>query len=185
MNFFKSLVFLFILWTLGLLGFISKINFSKQEFNNEADAIIVLTGARGRIDAGIELLLAKKAKRLFISGVGKDTSLNDLLKNLSAIEKEKLEEANIYLGHFASSTHENALETANWVSQHKLNKIILVTSNYHMIRSLLEMERLMPEVQFIPYQVVQDIKFWKNFDNIKLIIKEYNKFLFSYVTRVF
>lgn len=184
MSFFKSLLLIFIIWFFGFVAFVSNIHFSKDEISEEADAIIVLTGAKGRLDAGFDLLIAKKAKQLFISGVGKDTSLNDLLSKLSNIDQKKLNRENIFIGHMASSTQENAIETENWVKENNIRSIILVTSNYHMIRSLLEMERLMPDVKIIPYQVVKNIGFWKNLDNLKLILLEYHKFIFSYLTRI-
>ena len=46
------------------------------------------------------------------------------------------------LDHAALDTIGNAEESAKWVQDHDYNSVILVTNNYHMPRSLLEMSRL-------------------------------------------
>jgi uncharacterized SAM-binding protein YcdF (DUF218 family) len=182
MIFFRIISILFLGWIIGLAWFINQVESTQSKNLEKSDAIVVLTGSKGRIDAGIELLLEKKANYLFVSGVGQKAPLDDLSQYLSSFNPKQIEplKSSIFLGHFASSTEENALETAYWVKQHHYKKIILVTSNYHMPRSLFLLRKAMPDVEIVPYQVVKNKKYWKNIPTLKLILLEYNKLLFLY-----
>src|SRR5262249_15670460 len=44
-------------------------------------------------------------------------------------------------------------ETAAWAREHHYRKIILVTDDYHMPRSEMELSLAMPEAQIYPYPV--------------------------------
>ena len=186
MIFFRIINFLFIFWIAGLIWFLFQFEATDINKIEKADAIIVLTGSQGRIDAGINLLFQKKAPILFISGVGKKTKLEDLSRYLISFDHKQIKplENSIYLGHFASTTKENAIETSDWIIKHNCKSIILVTSDYHMQRSLFLLKKYMPEINITPYQVVkQKVKNelpWKKIPKLKLIILEYNKLLFSY-----
>ena len=164
------------LWFIGFACFLKQINFTEQTINKKADAIIVLTGAKGRIDTGIDLLSHKYAEHLFISGVGQNAMLSDLSKYLSSFTTKQVAQLkdSITLGHFASSTEENALETSEWLSKNNYKKIILVTSDYHMPRSLYLFKRLITDIEIIPYPI-------KTQTNINLAFLEYNKYLLSYL----
>ena len=41
-----------------------------------------------------------------------------------------------------------------WVDAHHFTRLIVVTSSYHMPRSLTELGRALPEVALVPYPVV-------------------------------
>mgnify|MGYP006074895259 CR=1 FL=1 len=186
MIFFRIISFILLCWIAGFIWFLYQFESTNINDLKKSDAIIVLTGSQGRIDAGINLLLENKAPILFISGVGKKSKLKDLSKYLISYNHKQLKplESSIYLGHFASTTKENAIETAQWITKHNCKKIILVTSDYHMQRSLLWLKEYMPNVEITPFQVVKNIdnkdQSWKNIPSLKLIILEYNKLIFSY-----
>ena len=57
------------------------------------------------------------------------------------------------LGHTADNTVGNALETAVWMQQEGYRSLRLVTSWYHMHRSLLEFGRAMPRVRVVAHPV--------------------------------
>ncbi|MEK6734311.1 MAG: YdcF family protein [Pseudomonadota bacterium] len=178
MIFFRLLSFLLFVWLMGFWWFTIQIPKYKIELNGKADAIIVLTGALGRIDAGLQLLSDKYAEHLFISGVGQKTLLEDLSKYLVSFPAKQAVElkSEITLGHFANSTKENAIETAQWIKKNNYKKIILVTSNYHMPRSLYLFRKLMPaDVEVIPYAIIKK----RGFNNYKLLSIEYHKFLYE------
>ena len=172
----RLLLLVFILWFIGFACFLKQINLTEPAINEKADAIIVLTGAKGRIDAGIDLLSHKYAKHLFISGVGQNAMLSDLSKYLSSFTTKQvaLLESSITLGHFASSTEENALETSEWLRKNHYKRIILVTSDYHMPRSLYLFKHLIVDIEIIPYPI-------KTQTNINLTFLEYNKYLLSFL----
>jgi uncharacterized SAM-binding protein YcdF (DUF218 family) len=177
MIFFRIFNILFLpiaLWLLGFCWFLEKINIAEPQINKKYDAIVVLTGAKGRIDTGMQLLWDKHAEHLFVSGVGQYAILKDLSQYLDSFTPKQAEslKSSITLGHLASSTEENALETLHWIRDKHYKNIILVTSNYHIPRSLYLFESLMPEINFTPYPLV------KSHISLKLAFIEYNKYLY-------
>ncbi len=117
-----------------------------------ADAIIVLTGGQARLDAALGLLKSGKGKRLLISGVNPAASRESLRRAMG--EDRNLFTCCIDLDHAALDTIGNAEESAKWVQDHDYDRVILVTNNYHMPRSLLEMSRLVDDTELQPYPVV-------------------------------
>jgi uncharacterized SAM-binding protein YcdF (DUF218 family) len=87
----------------------------------------------------------------------------------------------IDLGRQATDTVGNAAEISAWVTQHNIKKLILITDNYHMPRSLFEVHRANPELVIIPYPVEIDIytnkEWWKNERALRGLGLEYGKFL--------
>lgn len=179
------LFFLFLIWITGLILFIYFTPKAEIEHNKKVDAIIVLTGARGRIDAGLELLSKNQAKALFISGVGKRADLDDLSKHLPSFPLDKIGNLrpNIYLGYLANSTKENASESLEWIKKNNYKKIILVTSNFHILRSIYLFKYMMPDVEIIPYPIVHPRQY-TSYLIMKLFFIDYNKLLFSYIHNV-
>ena len=107
------------------------------------DAIIVLTGAKGRIETGFELLVEGKAPTLLISGVKDNVTLKDLIDANSEIlstENEQLirNHCCIVLDYVADTTETNATETTKWIKDNDIKTIILVTSASHMPRAFLQ-----------------------------------------------
>ena len=85
------------------------------------DAVIVLTGASGRIEAGFKLLLEDKAPRMLISGVINNATFEDILANnsgtLSTEEKTKIiNHCCIDIDYIADTTITNAIETNKWIT---------------------------------------------------------------------
>lgn len=174
MIFFRIILILFTFWLGGFVWFIDQMNVKTNVIDHKYDAIIVLTGAKGRIDTGLKLLSESKAEHLFISGVGQDVSLKDLGKYIDSLSENEIKnlEHKITLGHAATSTEENAIESMQWVKSNDYKSIILVTSDYHMLRSLFLFERYLLNTEIIP--------FYSSKSNISLQIAflEYNKYLF-------
>ena len=57
------------------------------------------------------------------------------------------------IGYEAQDTPGNADETMHWAADQGFSKLIIVTSSYHMPRSLTELGRVMPDVRLVPYPV--------------------------------
>jgi uncharacterized SAM-binding protein YcdF (DUF218 family) len=117
-----------------------------------ADGIIVLTGGQSRIGAAIDLLKSGKGKRLLISGVNPHSGRR-ALREVTGGDKQ-LFTCCVDIDHEAVDTIGNAEQSAKWVAEHDYGSVILVTNNYHMPRSLLEMHRLLPTASVEPYPVV-------------------------------
>jgi uncharacterized SAM-binding protein YcdF (DUF218 family) len=143
-----------------------------------ADAIIVLTGGQARLDAALDLLKSGKGERLLISGVNPAANRESLRRALG--EKPDLF-ARVDLDHAALDTIGNAEESAKWVQDHAYGRVILVTNNYHMPRSLLEMHRLVGDTELQPYPVVNTRLSGGSWvtkpEALRVIFTEYTKFV--------
>jgi uncharacterized SAM-binding protein YcdF (DUF218 family) len=146
-----------------------------------ADAIIVLTGGQARLDAAIGLLKSGKGERLLISGVHPQTSSRTL--EAATGGDRALFSCCVDIDRAALDTIGNAEESAKWVRTHAYERVILVTNNYHMPRSLLEMGRLLDREELDPYPVVNS-----KLDNggwivrpeaLRVLFTEYNKYLLA------
>ena len=144
-----------------------------------ADAIIVLTGGQARIDAALDLLKSGKGERLLISGVN-PSSGREVLRAATGADK-KLFKCCVDIDHAALDTVGNAEESAKWVEQHAYSSVILVTNNYHMPRSLLEMHRLFATARLDPYPVVNSRLgrggWMVKPDALRVLFTEYLKYL--------
>lgn len=144
-----------------------------------ADAIIVLTGGQARIDTAVELLKSGKAKRLLISGVNPAAPPEDI-KRISGAD-DALFGCCIDIDRLAADTVGNAQESVKWMNANAYGSAILVTNNYHMPRSLLEMRRFGAGADITPYPVVNtriDRGEWLlNADALRVLFTEYTKFL--------
>lgn len=144
-----------------------------------ADAIVVLTGGEHRVREAIHLFSQGKARRLLISGVNRATSREDL-KRKAGIDP-LLFECCIDVGYEALDTIGNADEARAWVETWGFKRLIVVTSNYHMPRSLTEFSRAMPGVELVPYPVVarnyRAETWWLYPGTVRIVVSEYVKFL--------
>ncbi|MFC5385662.1 YdcF family protein [Aquamicrobium segne] len=149
----------------------------------KADAIIVLTGGQSRLDAAMHLLETGKGERLLISGVHPSTSREQLQNALGS--NSPLFACCVDIDRAALDTIGNAEESAKWVNEHAYENIILVTNNYHMPRSLLEMGRLLQDAQLHPYPVVNskldDGKWLTKPHALRVLFTEYNKYLAAWL----
>jgi uncharacterized SAM-binding protein YcdF (DUF218 family) len=143
-----------------------------------ADGIVVLTGGDLRLSAGVRLLKEGRGARLLISGVNPQTSRQDL-RRLSGLS-HRLFSARVDID-FAHTTIGNAEETKAWAAAKGYRKLIVVTSSYHMPRSLTELARAMPGVTLTPYAVVptrfKHKRWWTDGFTTRVLLDEYAKFL--------
>ena len=148
-----------------------------------ADGIVVLTGGEDRLPAAIRLLQEHKGNRLLISGVHQETTRKELLERIGG--NPSLFSCCVDLGRSADNTIGNAGETAAWASENDYHSVIVVTANYHMPRTLLELQAVCPEIQFVAYPVFPErVKldhWWSNPRTTGVLISEYGKYLASFV----
>ena len=166
----------------GLVWFAESMVDAVDDGAAPTDAIVVLTGGSQRVQTGLQLLAAGKAKKLFVSGVYHGTDVATLLH----VQRQTPDAVQccLVLGHTADNTYGNAQETAAWMRQEGFRSLRLVTANYHMRRALLEFARAMPEVQIIPHPVFPEAvreRWWAWPGTLDLIIGEYDKYLWALV----
>jgi uncharacterized SAM-binding protein YcdF (DUF218 family) len=153
----------------------------------KADGIVVLTGDQARISTGARLLMQGHARRLLISGVHPATRVPiELSRQIGGSEawREAVIKCCIDLGRDAQNTSGNADEARQWQSTHGFRSLIVVTSSYHMPRSLTEFARAMPDTRLVPVpvassRVLQFHSWWTHWPTARLLAGEYVKFLGS------
>lgn len=149
----------------------------------KADAIVVLTGGYQRIDRAIGLLKNGAGERLLISGVNPTTSGNQIRKLTQS--SSALFECCVDMGYEAVDTIGNANETARWISDHQFRRVLVVTNNYHMPRSLLELKASDTRTEFIAYPVVNsDLKngnWLRQPGVVKAMLSEYLKYCLAHL----
>lgn len=175
---FRLAVALFVAATLGFPVYVWSLERSSSE-PEAADAIIALTGGEGRLQAALELLDQGKGARLLISGVHENTNRVELFD--AAGSKSTRTQCCVDLGRSAENTIGNAGEAAAWITQHDYKRVIVVTASYHMPRSLLELQAVKPETEFLAYPVFPDDihlnDWWRDRYTSSVLASEYLKLL--------
>lgn len=178
------LMTLLTIWCAGLLWFSTEAVMQEQSTANIAktDAIIVLTGDKGRIEEGFYLFATNRSPRLFISGVNKNVDIDTLTSRWEGVP---LPDCCIDLGYSAYNTWGNATESAEWIRQNNIKSVFLVTSDYHMPRAKLEFSFVMPELDVYSHPVHGEKKDRSSLQLAKLLIDEYHKTILTYLRNIF
>ncbi|MDD5586553.1 MAG: YdcF family protein [Alphaproteobacteria bacterium] len=172
-------------WLSGLFHFTAQIRAFGEPVIDASlpatEAIVVLTGGSERLTTGLELLAAGKGRKLLISGVPANLTLDHILAK-HPVAKD-LRDCCIILGHAADNTVGNAEETYAWMKTEGFHSLRLVTAHYHMPRSLLVFGKMLPDVLIITHPVApESVKldaWWLHPGTASLLIMEYNKYLFA------
>jgi uncharacterized SAM-binding protein YcdF (DUF218 family) len=163
-------------WALGFAVFLHgfpKMLVANSAQNAQVDALVVVTGGTDRIEHGGKMLKAGVAGHMLISGVNIESHAFELAYHSQISPKEFI--CCVTIGAMATDTRSNATETLQWLQAHKYKSFRLITNDWHMQRTRLEMDNVLPKDIVIiedpvpaPFNLVRDIM-------------EYNK----YLTRIF
>jgi len=175
-----------LLWLSGLFWFAAGIPAGAETTRQQADAIVILTGGKNRLDYGMRLLAEGRAPRLFISGVHETITEKQLI-NLVPPELQNhintMDEDAVVIGREAWNTIGNAEETKRWLESKNVHSILLVTSNYHMPRSYYEFRHLVKGIDIIPAPVPAEdfspTRWWLMSNYRMLVLSEYHKYIAS------
>ena len=166
----------------GLQHFVLNLPKISSPAGPTTDGIVVITGGQQRLNEGLHLLQIGAGKALLVSGVGHGVSKTILAKelNLEAPIRTLLD-CCVTLESEASDTRGNALAAAQWATNKKFQSLRLVTANYHMPRAKYVFIKQMPKIElyFWPVSPV-DLNletWWKKPDIIRLLAREYAKYL--------
>jgi uncharacterized SAM-binding protein YcdF (DUF218 family) len=158
-------------WALGFAAFV--IALPLPAGLTKTDAIVVPTGAQGRIARGTDLIAKGAARRMLITGVDRHVSPAALAEAQQV--PFPVMACCTDLGREASDTRSNANETAQWVWHHGYRSVRLVTSDWHMPRAKFELERTLGDTATVlPDAVRSDA-------SLAVLLREYNKYLFRRV----
>jgi uncharacterized SAM-binding protein YcdF (DUF218 family) len=163
----------------GFVAFLTQLRGAETVPDGKADGIVVLTGGSSRVSDAMELLAAGYGQRLLISGVHPTSTVNDISRTLP--ENQSFMHCCVDLDRSAVSTRGNAAETRRWVKERGFKSLIVVTSNYHMPRALVEFSHAMPQTRLIPFAVVGDKwreePWWTSSSTLRLLLSEYVKYI--------
>jgi uncharacterized SAM-binding protein YcdF (DUF218 family) len=163
----------------GFVWFVWHVPAEEIALDRNADGIVVLTGGASRVADAVELLAEGRGTRLLISGVHPGTSAAEIARQLPRYERIITERVD--LDYAAVNTVGNAVGTRRWVRERGFRSLIVVTSSYHMPRTMAELAKQMPDIVLIPFPVVSDKlrnePWWTSAPTAKLILSEYAKYL--------
>ena len=167
----------------GFAAFLARLPNEEVTLDRDADGIVVLTGGTARVTDALELLAARRGKRLLITGVNPGTTTADIARQAPGYER--LLNCCVDLDYSAINTLGNAVETRHWAHDRGFGSLIIVTSAYHMPRALAEIAHQLPNVALLPFPVVSDRlrvePWWSNGATTRLVLSEYFKYLFAHV----
>lgn len=148
----------------------------------KADAIVVLTGGKGRVEEGLNLLRTGAAGVLVLSGVHEDADIDSIyLKKMSNREKFK-----IILEKRSKSTYENAIEVKRLLDAYDIRSMILITSRYHMKRAEYIFSRVLPPGVRIETMSVSTPNFdehgWWSGNSLVILLIEFVKYYWYVIT---
>src|ERR1700754_3802573 len=171
----------------GFVWFLSLVLPNEQKPSRNADGIVVFTGGSSRVSDAVELLAEGYGKRLLISGVHPTNGFSDIQRTLP--ESQQLLMCCVDLDRSAINTRSNATETRRWVTERGFRSLIVVTSNYHMPRAIVELSHSMPDIELIPFAVVgekwREEPWWTSGAALRLLLSEYVKYLFAEMRVIF
>src|SRR5450631_1125129 len=169
----------FVAGAIGFVAFLSQLRGIEMQPASRADGIVVLTGGSSRVSDAMELLADGYGKRLLISGVHPTNAASDISRSLP--DNQSLLSCCVDLDRSAVNTRSNAAETRRWAHERGFKSLIVVTSNYHMPRAIVELSHAMPDIQLIPFAVVGDRwreePWWTSGATLRLLLSEYVKYV--------
>jgi len=151
----------------------------QPQIEEQADAIVVLTGGAQRMRTAGQLLKEGRGQHLLVSGVNRAVPRQAVARLLGV--GAKLFRCCVTIDYAAQNTRGNANETRKWIRKNQFKRLIVVTASYHTPRSLVELERVVPDVDLIAHAVLperfRDRPWWLDAGDASLLAAEYLKFL--------
>lgn len=160
---------LLLLYAIGFVLFAFTLGRPAPADAKATDAAVVLTGASGRIEHGIDALRQHKVQRMLIDGVDPAVKKADLTQRIPG--SAAIIQCCVDLGSESVDTRTNAEEAQRWLDQHKFRSVRLITSDWHMRRAHYEFRReLGPR-----YRILQDAV--RTEPSFLTLFGEYNKYV--------
>lgn len=163
----RLLSLILLAWALGFVWFAAVL--PQQAGTQRADAVVVLTGAAGRVERGLEVLDKGWAPQLFVSGVFRKVKPGEFAAQFDVSAAQMA--CCVSLGLSATDTIGNARETADWAKTRRIASIRLVTSDWHMRRAAAELRHVLLD----GVTIIEDAVPTK--PSLKTLFVEYNKMI--------
>ena len=144
--------------------------------STQADAIVALSGDPERIRAAVNLLAEGYGRRLLIAGIDNSAEIADLYPVHRA-----LFDCCIDIDHRSGRTTGDAATIRRCALEVRPRSMLVVTSTFHILRTLLEVGRALPELHIVPFGVstglVDISEPWRRPEAANLLWREYIKFV--------
>lgn len=141
----RFLAFLVLLWAFGFLAF--AVILPQAASSQASDAVVVLTGGKGRIARGLEVMRKDWAKQMFVSGVDREVRPREFAAEYKVPANTM--RCCVTLGYDSVDTRSNAQEIAAWAKKEDIEVIRLVTSDWHMRRAEFELSQAAPGLSVV------------------------------------
>jgi uncharacterized SAM-binding protein YcdF (DUF218 family) len=170
-----------LVWLAGLLAFAARVQqLTPPDPVPQADGIVALTGASdARIQEAMDLLQAGKGRRVLVTGVNRNVTRDQLRK--IANPPANLYDCCVDLDFDAQNTKGNAQMIADWARGKSFKSLIVVTSDFHMPRSMLEIHGALPEATLTAYPIetpaLDAQHWWRDRTSAWFMTLEYCKYL--------
>ena len=150
--------------------------FSYRQNAQKTDAIVVLTGGRGRVEEGVRLFRESRAQFLFFVGVDPSVRKSDLYRPNPGDPSAD----NVILEKSSRNTLENSIFGRDVLMRSGVHSVLLITSRYHLKRaSILFRNSLPTDITIIPYPVdTVNLKesWWSHGGSFQLLFREFYKY---------
>lgn len=167
----RLLSLLVLAWALGFVWF--AVALPQPAGDARTDAIVVPTGSGGRIPHGVALLRGGAAEKMLVTGVDIEVRPAEFMAEYGV--DRPLMDCCITLGFSALDTRGNARETAEWMAQNRFTSLRLVTSDWHMRRTAVELgSRLPANITVLRDAVPTEPSFFT-------LVQEYHKLLAAWL----
>ena len=186
--FIVSIISILLIFLISLFRFKETILSFKKYNSTESSNIVILTGGTNRIKDGLKIIEGFNKSRkinfkILVSGTGKGFTKKILMKQIEPNFNPDLIECCIDLDSVSKNTFTNAIETSKWARKNNISKFILITSNYHMPRAILEFKNIMPNKKIYTFSIKpkkHNIKKWlHSYQTFNLIFLEFCKYIFA------
>jgi uncharacterized SAM-binding protein YcdF (DUF218 family) len=161
--------FVLLLYAVGFIFFAFTLGRPAPANAQPTDAAVVLTGASGRIEHGVDVLRQRKAERLLVAGADPLVRKVDLARRIPA--GAAIIKCCVDLGSESVDTRTNAEEAQRWLDQHKFRSMRLITSDWHMRRARYEFDKVLGS----KYRMVPDAV--RTEPSFLTLFGEYNKYV--------
>lgn len=170
----RAFAALLIAWLLGLVLFAVTLPRARQGVRT--DAVVVPTGAMGRIGRGLEVMEQGLAPQMLVTGVDRDVKRGEFAAEYEV--DPALMKCCITLDYSALDTRGNATAAAEWIRQRHYASVRLVTSDWHMRRAAAEFRRLLPSSVVVVEDAVESRP------SMRILVLEYHKLLARQLERL-
>lgn len=150
--------------------------FSYQQNNHKTDAIVVLTGGKGRVVEGVRLYRERTARYLIIVGADPSVRKTDIYQPKPGDPSPD----GVILEKSSRNTLENAIYGRDVINRFNIHSILLITSRYHLKRATILLRNALPgNCAIYPYPVdSSNLKetWWNHGRSFSLLFSEFYKY---------